>query len=136
MLSSVTFQQARWLREPVGKVNNLQKSAVVYENKSQDTCFAAVVLLKDAVQTASFNWYQGAVEWNTCMAPHIRTSYSPFPRKKYFIRILQWSEGIWGRRVKEFCSGVKESGDVAVHGVNESGAWSEGILQRSERMRQ
>ena len=24
--------------------------------------------------------------------------------------ILQWSEGIWGRREKEFCSGVNESG--------------------------
>ena len=39
--------------------------------------------------------------------------------------MLQWSEGNWGRRVKEFCSGV-----------NESGASSEGILQWSERMRQ
>ena len=35
--------------------------------------------------------------------------------------MLQWSEGNWGRRVKECCSGVKESG-----------ASSEGMLQWSE----
>ena len=32
------------IREPVGKVIHLQKSADVYENKSQDTCFAVVLV--------------------------------------------------------------------------------------------
>ena len=40
--------------------------------------------------------------------------------------ILQWSEGIWGRHVNKFCSGVKESGGVE-EGILQ---WSEGIWGR------